>query len=90
LPNFIFSEYFLQGDFLTIRVLTIVKNLHTNLVANVSTIPTTTVWHINYSLNGVQEKKREGKKIKGKKKGKNFSKCPFPLQLGNYHNDFFK
>jgi hypothetical protein len=35
-------------------------------------------------------KKREGKKIKGENKGKNFSKCPFPLQLGNYHNDFFK
>jgi hypothetical protein len=59
--SFIFSDFFLlQGDFKTIRVLTIVKNLHANLVANVSTISTTTVWHINYSSNGVQEKK--GKK----------------------------
>jgi hypothetical protein len=79
LLNFIFSEFFLQGDFLTIRVLTIVKNLHTNLVANVSTIPTTTVWHINYSSNGVQEKKRERKKIKGEKKGEKLLQVPFPF-----------
>jgi hypothetical protein len=79
LPNFIFSEFFLEGDFLTIRVLTIVKNLHTNLVANVSTIPTTTVWHINYSSNGVQEKKRERKKIKGEKKGEKLLQVPCPF-----------
>jgi hypothetical protein len=44
------------------------------------------VFHINYSSNGEGEKK--GKKMK--KKGKNFSNFPFPLQLGNCHNDFFK
>jgi len=42
-----FLSSFIILDFLTIRVLNIVKNLHTNLVANVSTIPTTIVWHIN-------------------------------------------
>jgi hypothetical protein len=35
-------------------------------------------------------KKREENKIKGENKGKNFSECPFLLQLRNCHNDFFK
>jgi hypothetical protein len=40
----------------------------------------------NYSPNG--ERKKEGQK-NGKKK-ENFSNFPFPLQLGNCHNDFLK
>jgi hypothetical protein len=51
-------------------------------------MPTTAVWHINYFSNGVRETKK--KKRKGKNKGKSFFNCPFPLQLGNCHNDFFK
>jgi hypothetical protein len=35
-------------------------------------------------------KKREKKKKKEENNGKGFSNCPFPLQLGNCHNDFFK
>jgi hypothetical protein len=78
LRSFIVSKNFiLQGVFLTIRVLTIVKNLHTNLVANVSTIPTPTVWHINYSSNGVQEKK--GKINKKRKQGDKLLQVPFPF-----------
>jgi hypothetical protein len=65
LRSFFFKNIFLNGDFLTIKVLNIVSNLRTNLVANVSTIPTTATWHINYSSNGVQEK--GGKKKKWKK-----------------------
>jgi len=78
LRSFIFSDFFfLQGGFLTIRVLTIVRNLHTNLVANVSTIPTSTVWHINYSSNGVQEKRV--KKSKRRKQGEKLLELPFPF-----------
>jgi len=32
IAKFYFFKFFLQGDFLTIKILTIVKNLHTNLV----------------------------------------------------------
>jgi hypothetical protein len=34
--------------------------------------------------------KKRGKKEEGKNNGKSFSNFPFPLQLRNCHNDFFK
>jgi hypothetical protein len=77
LRSFIISDLFFQRDFLTIRVLTILRNFHTNLVANVNTIQTTRVWHINYSSNGVQEKR--GKKDKRRKEGEKLLQVAFPF-----------
>jgi hypothetical protein len=34
--------------------------------------------------------RKEGKKTKGENNGKSFSNFPFPLQLRNCHDDFFK
>jgi hypothetical protein len=51
------------------------------------TIPTTIVWHINYSSNGVQEKKGEKDR---KKQGEKLLQLPFPSAIRKLFDDLFK